>query len=196
RLRAPSFTVQIILGLVIGVLLGWWALSIGQTPEGEPNGLTVALDTVGSTFVSLLRATVPPLVFTAIVASIANLRGVANAARLAGQTLVWFAITAAASVAIGIGLGLVMQPGINTSVGADAAGDPGRTGSWLDFLGGLVPGNFLGLETSVSVGEGGAVSSAVSFNVLQILVMALVVGLAALKVGQKTAPFRSVKRSL
>ncbi len=200
RLRAPSFTVQIILGLVIGVLLGWWALSIGQTPEGEPNGLTVALDTVGSTFVSLLRATVPPLVFTAIVASIANLRGVANAARLAGQTLVWFAITAAASVAIGIGLGLVMQPGINTSVGADAAGDPGRTGSWLDFLSGLVPANFLGLQTNVSLqrdaGEITGVGGSLSFNVLQILVMALVVGIAALKVGQKAEPFLSVNRSL
>ncbi|HLT83783.1 MAG TPA: dicarboxylate/amino acid:cation symporter [Phototrophicaceae bacterium] len=200
RLRAPSFTVQIILGLVFGVLLGWWALSIGQTPEGEPNGLTVALDTVGSTFVSLLRATVPPLVFTAIVASIANLRGVANAARLAGQTLVWFAITAAASVAIGIGLGLVMQPGINTSVGADAAGDPGRTGSWLDFLSGLVPANFLGLQTNVSLqrdaGEITGVGGSLSFNVLQILVMALVVGIAALKVGQKAEPFLSVNRSL
>src|SRR5690625_1581039 len=196
RLRAPSFTVQILLALVVGVLLGSWALTIGETPAGEPNGLTVALETIGSTFVSLLRATVPPLVFTAIVASIANLRGVANAARLAGQTLVWFAITAAASVVIGIGLGLVMRPGVNTSVGAEAAAEPGRTGSWLDFLGGLVPGNFLGLETSVSVGEGGAVSSAVSFNVLQILVMALVVGLAALKVGKKAEPFLSVNRSL
>ncbi|TNC17208.1 dicarboxylate/amino acid:cation symporter [Georgenia sp. 311] len=200
RLRAPSFTVQILLALVLGVLLGWWALSIGQTPEGEPNGLTVALDTIGGAFVSLLRATVPPLVFTAIVASIANLRGVANAARLAGQTLLWFAVTAAASVAIGIGLGLLMKPGINTSVGADAAADPGRTGSWLDFLSGLIPANFLGLQSSVSLERAGdeiaGVSGSLSFNVLQILVMALVVGIAALKVGQKAEPFLSVNRSL
>ncbi|WP_413452787.1 dicarboxylate/amino acid:cation symporter [Georgenia phoenicis] len=201
RLRAPSFTVQILAALVLGVLLGWWALAIGEGPNEEPNGLTVALSTIGSTFVSLLRATVPPLVFTAIVASIANLRGVANAARLAGQTLLWFAITAAASVVIGIGLGLVMQPGINTSVGADAASDPGRSGSWLDFLSGIVPVNFLGLETSASLERSEAgdiigVGSSLSFNVLQILVMALVVGLAALKVGDKAEPFLSVNRSL
>ncbi|WP_324651155.1 dicarboxylate/amino acid:cation symporter [Georgenia sp. H159] len=200
RLRAPSFTAQILLALVVGVLLGWWALAIGETPSGEPNGLAVALDTIGSAFVSLLRATVPPLVFTAIVASIANLRGVANAARLAGQTLVWFAITAAASVVIGIGLGLVMRPGVNTTVGADAAAEPGRTGSWLDFLGGLVPANFLGLQTSASLNQDGGeitgVSSSLSFNVLQILVMALVVGIAALKVGDKAEPFLSVNRSL
>lgn len=201
RLRAPSFTVQILAALVLGVLLGWWALAIGEGPNEEPNGLTVALSTIGSTFVSLLRATVPPLVFTAIVASIANLRGVANAARLAGQTLLWFAITAAASVVIGIGLGLIMQPGINTSVGADAADDPGRSGSWLDFLSGIVPVNFLGLESSASLqtGETGditGVGTSLSFNVLQILVMALVVGIAALKVGDKAEPFLSVNRSL
>ena len=196
RLRAPSFTVQILLALVVGVLLGWWALAIGEGPNEEPNGLTVALETIGSTFVALLRATVPPLVFTAIVASIANLRGVANAARLAGQTLVWFAITAAASVVIGIGLGLLMRPGVNTTVGADAADAPGRTGSWLDFLTGIVPVNFLGLGSSASLTEDGGVSTSLNFNVLQILVMALVVGLAALKVGEKAEPFLSVNRSL
>lgn len=50
------------------------------------------------------------MVFLAIVASIANLRQVANAARLAGQTLLWFAITAAVSVGIGITLELLVDP--------------------------------------------------------------------------------------
>ena len=108
RLRLPSFSWQIVIGLVVGVLLGWLALSIGTsdgTPTGEANGLTVTLATIGSSFVTLLKAVVPPLVFTAIVASIANLRGLANGARLAAQTLIWFAITAFIAVVIGIGLG-------------------------------------------------------------------------------------------
>ncbi|MDD9205107.1 cation:dicarboxylase symporter family transporter, partial [Georgenia sp. 10Sc9-8] len=130
RLRAPSFTAQILLALVLGVLLGWAALAIGTGPDGQDNALTVTLSTIGSTFVTLLKATVPPLVFTAIVASIANLRGVANAARLAGQTLLWFAITALASVSVAMVLGLLLRPGQNTSVPADAAAEPGRTGSW------------------------------------------------------------------
>lgn len=60
---------------------------------------------------TLLRAAVVPLIFTAIVASISNLRRVQNAARLAYQTLLWFAITAFIAVTIGIVLGLVIQPG-------------------------------------------------------------------------------------
>src|SRR5690606_19686032 len=98
-------------------------------------------DAIGTSFVTLLKAVVPPLIFTAIVASTANLRTVTTAARLAGQTLLWFAITAAISVAVGIGLGLLFQPGNRASVSLDAASEPGRTGTWLDFLNGLIPGN-------------------------------------------------------
>ncbi|MDF2806432.1 MAG: sodium:proton antiporter [Cellulosimicrobium sp.] len=198
--RFPSFSVQILLGLAVGVGLGAIALAMGpQDAAGEvPNGLTTTLDTIGSSFVTLLKAVVPPLIFTAIVASIANLRTVTNAARLAGQTLLWFAITAAISVAVGIGLGLLFQPGNRASVSLDAASEPGRTGTWLDFLNGLIPGNVLGLgaSTQVEVTDGGAsASTSVSFNVLQILVVALVIGIAALKSGKKADPFLAFNRS-
>lgn len=198
--RFPSFSVQILLGLAVGVGLGALALAMGpQDAAGEvPNGLTTTLDTIGSSFVTLLKAVVPPLIFTAIVASIANLRTVTNAARLAGQTLLWFAITAAISVAVGIGLGLLFQPGNRASVSLDAASEPGRTGTWLDFLNGLIPGNVLGLgaSTQVEVTDAGAsASTSVSFNVLQILVVALVIGIAALKSGKKADPFLAFNRS-
>ncbi|MGN6241272.1 MAG: dicarboxylate/amino acid:cation symporter [Cellulosimicrobium cellulans] len=198
--RFPSFSVQILLGLAVGVGLGALALAMGpQDAAGEvPNGLTTTLDTIGSSFVTLLKAVVPPLIFTAIVASIANLRTVTNAARLAGQTLLWFAITAAISVAVGIGLGLLFQPGNRASVSLDAASEPGRTGTWLDFLNGLIPGNVLGLgaSTQVEVTDGGAsASTSVNFNVLQILVVALVIGIAALKSGKKADPFLAFNRS-
>src|SRR3546814_2768352 len=93
------------------------------TGEVDPNCLTETLTIVGSTFVTLLRAIVPPLVFLAIVASIANLREVTGAARLAWKTLAWFAITALIVVGIGIVLGLVLQPGNHTTVSSDAAAD-------------------------------------------------------------------------
>jgi Na+/H+-dicarboxylate symporter len=39
-----------------------------------------------------------------------------NAARLVWRTLLWFAITALIAVLIGIALGLILQPGLHTSV--------------------------------------------------------------------------------
>ena len=186
RLRFPSFGAQIVIALALGLALGFVARQMGPVDPETPNWLTDVLGTIGSSFVGLLRAVVPPLVFLAIVASIANLRKVTNAARLAGQTLLWFAITALISVGIGIVLGLVLQPGAHTSINPDAAGEPGRTGSWIDFLVGLLPTNFLGLEGSAN-SESGSVGF--NFNVLQIVVIAIVVGLAALKVGKQAEPF-------
>ncbi len=191
-LRRITFGMQILIGLVLGVVLGLVAREMGTVgAEADPNWLTSTLTTIGTSFVTLLKAIVPPLVFLAVVASIANLKQVTNAARLAGQTVLWFAITALISVGIGIGIGLFTNPGLYTSVASSAAEAPGRTGSWTDFLTGIIPGNVLGLEASSA--EDGGIS--LSFNVLQILVVAIAVGIAALKLGESAEPFLSFARS-
>ena len=187
RLRRVPFAAQVLLALVLGVALGLLARDLGPVGDGSPNWLTSTLDTIGSTFVTLLRVLVPPLVVTAVIVSIANLRQVSNAARLAGQTLLWFAITALIAVSIGIGLGLLTEPGRNSSVDATAQAAPETTGGWWDFLTGLAPGNVLGLETS---SDGG-----LSFNVLQLIVLAVAIGIAALKVGEPAEPFLALTRS-
>jgi Na+/H+-dicarboxylate symporter len=110
-----SFGFQVLIAMVIGLVLGYIARQIGPTEAG-PNWLVQTLSTIGSIFVQLLRALVPLLIFTAIVASIANLRELNNAARLVWQTLLWFAITALIAVSIGITLGLLIQPGLNTGL--------------------------------------------------------------------------------
>ncbi len=95
--------------LILGVLLGSLATAMGGDPEENPNWLMILLDTIGSSYVTLLKAAVVPLVVTAVIASIANLRDVSNAARLAWKTLVWFAITALIAVLIGMVLGVLIQ---------------------------------------------------------------------------------------
>ncbi len=187
RLRRVPFAAQVLLALVVGVALGLVARDLGPVGDGTPNWLTSTLQTIGDTFVTLLKALVPPLVVTAVIVSIANLRQVSNAARLAGQTLLWFAITALIAVGIGIGLGLLTQPGRTTTVDASAAEVPESTGSWWDFLTGLVPQNVLGLE--------GSPDGSLSFNVLQLIVLSVAIGVAALKVGEPAEPFLGVVRS-
>ncbi|WP_349829186.1 dicarboxylate/amino acid:cation symporter [Brevibacterium litoralis] len=150
----------------------------------------------GGIYVSLLKAAVIPLVFTAIVASISNLRQVTNAARLAAQTLLWFAITAFIASIVGIAVGSIMRPGTSAGVTAEDGVDTGGRGSWMAFLDQLVPGNFLGLSASSSLGGDGSISTGVSFNVLQILVIAIAVGIAAMKIGEKAEPFLELNRAL
>lgn len=186
---ATSFGPQIIAALLVGLGLGLLAKNMG-TVDGEPNWLTATLSTIGSSYVSLLKAAVVPLIFTAVVSSIANLRQVSNAARLAWQTLLWFAITALIAVAIGIALGVLLQPGANADATAPDGYD-GGTGSWIGFLTGLIPGNFLGLTASTTE----TLTTSLNFNVLQVLVIAIAVGIAALKVGKPAAPFLALNAS-
>ena len=184
-----SFSAQVFLGMAAGLMLGYWARTLG-----EASALAEGLRIVGEVFVQLLRALVVPLVFTAIVASIAALRDLGNAARLVAGTLIWFAITALIAVSIGLVLGVLMEPGLRAGVDAATAVRPASTGSWLDFLRGLVPSNMLGLGASTKLTDAGATTS-ISFNILQIIVVAIALGIAAVRVGEPGSAFLSFNAS-
>lgn len=191
RLSFP-FGAQVAVGMAAGIALG--VIARGYVTPEAPGPLAEALRIIGESFVQLLKALVAPLVFTAIVASIAALRSLDNAARLVTSTLIWFAITAAIAVAIGITLGVTIQPGLHAGVERAAAVRPDTTGSWLDFLRGLIPANVLGLSASTTI-KGDAVKTALSFNVLQLIVVAVAVGAAAVRVGEAGAPFLAFNAS-
>lgn len=190
-----SFGWQVLAGLLLGLVLGFIARNMGNDVDGSLNWLAQSLQIVGSTFVQLLRAVVPPLVFTAIVASIANLRRLANAAALVWNTLLWFAITALIAVLIGIALGLLLEPGLNTAVAAAEARIPDTRGGWLDFLRNLVPLNTLALEATTEL-DGEELQTTIRFNVPQVLVVAVAMGAAALRVGEKGELFLAFNQAL
>ncbi|MCW5724631.1 MAG: dicarboxylate/amino acid:cation symporter [Maricaulaceae bacterium] len=184
-----NFGVQVLLGMAAGLVLGLIARN-----AGADSALAEALRVSGDLFVQLLRALVPPMVFTAIVASIANLKELSNAARLVVQTLIWFMITALIAVGVGMALGLLFQPGLHTTVTEAAARVPASSGSWIDFLRGLFPANMLGLEARTREADG-VFTTSLSFNVLQIVVISIVVGVAALRLGEKAEAFLAFNRA-
>ncbi|MGS2663842.1 dicarboxylate/amino acid:cation symporter [Corynebacterium sp. HMSC073D01] len=180
-----SFAAQVIYGLIIGLILGFISRSF------DIEWLESTLTAVGSAYVTLLKVLIPPLVITAVLTSIANLRQVTNAARLAWQTLLWFAITSLASVVVATIVALVLKPGVNTTVDASSAAAPSGQGSWLGFLQSIVPSNILGLSAR-------ATDSGVSlnFNILQILVLSIAFGIASIQVGKKAEPIFELSASV
>ncbi|MFD9970036.1 dicarboxylate/amino acid:cation symporter [Streptomyces sp. NPDC059013] len=167
------YWVRVVLGLVLGVVLGCMAR------YAELDWLVATLGKIGSLFVQLLKLVVPPFLFTAIVASTVALRGLANAARLAISTLLWFCVTALLAVGIGIGLGLLSAPGRGATV-IDTGQEP-RQGSWLDFLTGLIPAN--------------VIEAFAQGSTLQIVSLAVVTGAAAVAVGDRAQPFLSLNQA-
>ena len=176
RIPRVPFWAQILAGLVLGVLLGWLARS------QEIDWLYATLDQVGHIFVQLLKLAVAPLVFFAILVSITNLRKVNNAARLAGRTLLWFMITSLIAVVIGLVIGLLTNPGTGTGLTPKDGSKPEKAGSWLDFLTGIIPTDIITPFTEL--------------NVLQIVFLAAVAGIAALKLGDKAKPVLAVSESV
>ncbi|MEV6520547.1 dicarboxylate/amino acid:cation symporter [Longispora sp. NPDC051575] len=175
-MRKFPFSAQILVALVLGVGLGLLAR------EQDLSWLATTLDRIGTIFVQLLKLAVPPLVFTAIVVSLVSLRQVRNAARLAGRTLLWFALTSLIAVTVGIVLGLLTNPGRGVQLDVAGAKAPARSGTWLDFLTGIIPVNITEAFTKP--------------NVLQIVFLAVVVGAAALAVGDKAEPFVNLNRAV
>ncbi|CAL9280768.1 dicarboxylate/amino acid:cation symporter [Streptomyces sp. SudanB182_2057] len=176
RIPAVPFWAQIVAGLVLGVVLGW------ITRSYDVQWLHTTLDKVGHIFVQLLKLAVAPLVFFAILVSITNLRKVNNAARLASRTLLWFMITSLIAVAIGLVIGLITDPGAGTGLTPKDGEKPQHAGSWLDFLTGIIPKDVITPFTEL--------------NVLQIVFMAAVAGIAALKLGEKAQPILTLSESV
>ncbi|MFE9249983.1 dicarboxylate/amino acid:cation symporter [Streptomyces sp. NPDC007088] len=176
RFPKVPFWAQILGGLVLGALLGW--LARGQ----DISWLGTTLSKIGEIFVQLLKLAVAPLVFFAILVSITNLRKVNNAARLAVRTLLWFMITSLIAVAIGLVIGLVTNPGSGTGLTPADGGKPQHTGSWIDFLTGIIPQNVIAPFTEL--------------NVLQIVFLAVVAGIAVLKIGDKAQPILTLSESV
>ncbi|MGW2346206.1 dicarboxylate/amino acid:cation symporter [Streptomyces sp. NPDC001661] len=176
RIPKIPFWAQILGGLVLGVLLGWLARS------QDISWLVTTLQKVGDTFIQLLKLAVAPLVFFAILVSITNLRKVNNAARLASRTLIWFMVTSLIAVVIGLAIGLLTNPGAGTGLTPKDGAKPEEAGSWIDFLTGIIPTDIITPFTEL--------------NVLQIVFMAAVAGIAILKVGEKAQPILTLSESV
>nr|WP_055503095.1 dicarboxylate/amino acid:cation symporter [Nonomuraea pusilla] len=173
-----SFSLQLLLGLVVGVALGFAA------KVWDVTWLAETLTQVGKIFVQLLKLAVPPLVFTAVLVSVANLRNVNGAARLATKTLLWFLATAAIAVTLAIVLGLIINPGQGVTLDTSAAKpvDTEGAGTWLDFVTGILPTNIVTAFTEV--------------NVLQIVFLGVVLGAATLAVGEKAEPVLAFSKAV
>jgi Na+/H+-dicarboxylate symporter len=181
--RPKVFGLLVVGALVVGALLGVLAR------QAKLGWLATTLDTIGTIFANLLQVTVLPLVFTAIVLGIASLRdlgGSRTAARLGGKTVFWFATTSLIAALIGLAIGTIINPGHDVSLTPDqstvakiASRDQG---SWLDLVSNLVPSN---LFSTFSDGQ-----------VLQVVVVALAVGLAAYSLDERGEPFIRFNRVL
>jgi len=164
--------VQVLIGIVAGVLLGHYAPDIGQ--QFKP---------LGDLFIKLIKMLLAPIIFASVVVGIARMNNVHQAGRVGVKAFIYFEI--ASTVALGIGMLVVnvFQPGAGMNIDP-AKIDPSAIAAYtqkaqqhgvLDFIMGIVPNSVVGAFANG--------------DMLPIIFFSILLAVSLAKLGPRTAPF-------
>jgi aerobic C4-dicarboxylate transport protein len=175
RLR-NNITLQVFLAIVAAVVLG----------IVDPK-LALEMKPLGDLFIKLIRMAIAPIVFLCIATGVAHIGDIRKVGRIGLKALIYFELVTTVALAIGLASVTLFQPGAGVSSiqAAPASRDfvayasKGKEFSFLEFVMAAVPDNALG--------------AFVKGDLLQVVVVALLVGLALIGMGDRG---RSVVRGL
>lgn len=183
---AIPFWKRVVGGFVLGALAGWAFGPAADTWFGP----------LGELYVTLIKMIAVPLVFFAVINAISALHGQKSVAALGGRTFLWFVVTAALAVCVGLAVGTVMQPGAgHFGLQVDAAWKPRDVPRPVDVLLGVVPSNVFyalaGIGTKTNA-AGETVLAAGRGSILPVIFFAGLLGFAMVKLGDKVAEARKL----
>ncbi|MFZ3286017.1 MAG: dicarboxylate/amino acid:cation symporter [Telluria sp.] len=169
-------TVYILVGLVLGIAVGYVANGSLANPAGFAD--TMALIT--TLFLRLIKMIIAPLVFSTLVVGIAKMGDAKEVGRIGVKALGWFVIASVISLSLGLVLVNIFRPG--DALALSAAVPPAGTASGIatssltlkEFVTHLVPS---------SIVDGMARN-----EILQIVIFSLFFGTAAAAVGTRANP--------
>jgi proton glutamate symport protein len=120
RSRMPSVTTQIFIGLILGIVLGYFFPS-SDAGGRHVMGFAEQLKPLSTVFLRMIKMIIAPLLFSTLVIGIAGTGDMKAMGRIAVKALIFFEL--ATTVALFLGLGLVnwFQPGAGISLPADGA---------------------------------------------------------------------------
>lgn len=170
HLRTSLFT-QVLIALVLGVLVGrLW-------PEAG-----TSLQPLGDGFVRLIKAMIAPLVFCVVVAGITKAGDLKAFGRIGVKALIWFEVATSIALVVGLLAANVFTPGAGMHVdpaSLDKGAVDAKTG------GGQLPSTTQFVLESL---PNSAVGAFAGNSLLQVLVLACLVGAALLHLGQTKVP--------
>ncbi|EAR56363.1 Putative proton/glutamate symporter [Photobacterium sp. SKA34] len=160
-----------ILGMVLGILTGFlirtFLADITFIHEYIVNGL---FDVGGKIFIASLKMLVVPLVFVSLVCGTSSLKDIATLGRLGGKTVLFYLATTAMAITLALFLANVFQPG----AGADLSAATTFAAKEAPTLGSVIVGMF----------PTNPISSMANGNTLQIIVFAVLFGIAISAAGK------------
>jgi len=109
-MKLPSLNIQILLGAVFGVAVGFYFHELGQDNSLVQAGL-YSSGIVGGIFIDLLKMILVPLVFTSIAVGVANLQAHKQVHRVWVSTLAFFVLSMAVAILLALIASNIFRPG-------------------------------------------------------------------------------------
>ncbi|MFZ5844619.1 MAG: dicarboxylate/amino acid:cation symporter [Pseudomonadota bacterium] len=172
-MKASRLTLYIIIGLLLGLLVGYVVNGFYQPSVA---GFADAMSLITTIFLRLIKMIIAPLVFTTLVVGVAKMGDLAAVGRVGGKALLWFIFASIISLTLGLIMVNLFRPGdaLVGKVVLDATASSGISGASLtlkEFITHLVP---------ASVIDGMAKN-----EILQIVVFSLFFGTGLAAMGER-----------
>jgi aerobic C4-dicarboxylate transport protein len=162
--------IAVIVAVAAGAIVGL------ATPE-----FAKTLDPVGKGFVLLIKMMITPVIFCTIVIGVGSIAKAATVGKIGGLAIGYFLIMSTFALGIGLVVGNLLHPGTGLNIATSTYKAVGEPLSGTDFILGIIP------ETLFS--------SFTSGSILQVLLVALLVGFALQGLGDKgTSILEAVKK--
>ncbi len=171
-----SLTNKIMLAMLLGLIVGVIFNTI-QSPFVNEHIVSGLFAMIGNMFINALKMLVVPLVVFSLICGVAGIGGIGALGRVGGKAFTLYMCTTAVAVALAITLAVAIGPGAGfdmtgTEVTAITTTEAPRV--W-DVLAAIVPSN--------------PIAAFASGEMLQIISYVIVVGIAAVILGDKSKPF-------
>jgi proton glutamate symport protein len=164
----PSLTTQIMIGLVVGVVIGWLKPEWGN-----------AIYFLRDIFLNLIKSIIAPLVFSTIVVGIAGAGALRKVGRMGIKALLYFEVVTTAALFIGLAVVNLMKPGIGVTLAATNT-------DIIKTIGQSHPKTLI--ETVVHAFPSSIVEAMARGDVLQIVAFGVLFALAVSAIGEKGRP--------
>jgi aerobic C4-dicarboxylate transport protein len=170
KINFKSLTTQVILGIFLGILVGFVFPEIGSQ-----------LKVIADVFIKLVKMVIAPIIFLTIVIGIAGMGDLKKVGKIGGKALLYFEIVSTIALAIGIIVANVFKAG----KGIDAEAGKGDISQYtekaaetshgfMDFVLSIIPDSFIGAFAN---GE-----------LLPVLLLAILFGTSLAHLGKKGKP--------
>ena len=170
--------IQVLIAIALGVTIGHFFPEIGS-----------ALKPLGDGFIKLVKMIIAPVIFLTIVTGIAGMRDLAAVGRVAAKAFAYFLFFSTLALIVGLIVANTVQPGAGLNIDP-ATLDTGAVSGYAAKAHETTLTGFL-----LSVIPETLVSALTNGNILQVLFVAILFGIALTMIGDKAAPLMTVLES-